>query len=60
MLTIGSVKGFAYFLGLSTIVDLVLAWTFMHPLVLIMSRRSNLVSMRGGMASGLDAPGASV
>ncbi len=57
-LTVGSVKGFAYFLALSTIVDLVLAWCFMHPLVLMMSRKSNLVGMKGvGIASGLDVAG---
>jgi preprotein translocase subunit SecD len=54
-LTIGSVKGFAYFLALSTIVDLVLAWCYMHPLVSMMARRSGLVAMRGmGISSGLD------
>jgi preprotein translocase subunit SecD len=58
-LTIGSVKGFAYFLGLSTIVDLVLAWCYMHPLVSIMARRPDLVTMRGmGVAAGLDVAGA--
>ena len=55
LLTEGSVKGFAYFLALSTIVDLVLAWCFMHPLVLMMARRQSLVAMKGvGIASGLD------
>ena len=44
ILTIGSVKGFAYFLALSTIVDLVLAWCYMHPLVSLMARRSSLVA----------------
>ena len=48
ILTIGSVKGFAYFLGLSTIVDLVLAWCYMHPLVSLMARRSTLVAHAGG------------
>lgn len=57
-LTVGSVKGFAYFLALSTIVDLVIAFTFMHPLVLLMSRRPKLVAMKGiGIASGLDVAG---
>jgi preprotein translocase subunit SecD len=55
ILTIGSVKGFAYFLALSTIVDLVLAWCYMHPLVALMARRPGLVKQPGlGVAAGLD------
>jgi preprotein translocase subunit SecD len=58
ILTIGSVKGFAYFLALSTIVDLVLAWCYMHPLVSLLSRRASLVGKSGiGIASGLDVAG---
>ncbi len=58
ILTIGSVKGFAYFLAMSTIVDLVLAVTFMHPLVSLMARRANLVGMKKfGLAAGLDVAG---
>ena len=57
-LAIGSVRGFAFFLGLSTIIDLVLSYFVMYPLVVLMSRRSHLVRMKGiGMAAGLDAPG---
>jgi len=56
-LAIGSVRGFALFLGLSTILDLLVAYFFMHPLVSLMSRRSSLVRMRPfGIGSGLDAP----
>jgi preprotein translocase subunit SecD len=58
ILTIGSVKGFAYFLALSTIVDLVLAWCYMHPLVSLMARRASLVGRAGvGVAAGLDVAG---
>jgi preprotein translocase subunit SecD len=54
-LAVGSVRGFAYFLGISTAIDLVLAYCFMHPLVWLMSRRPALVRMKGiGIASGLD------
>ncbi|HEY1739805.1 MAG TPA: protein translocase subunit SecD [Acidimicrobiia bacterium] len=61
VLTIGSVKGFAYFLALSTIVDLVLAWCYMHPLVSLMSRRASLVGRAGvGVAAGLDVAGRTV
>jgi preprotein translocase subunit SecD len=57
LVAVGSVKGFALFLGLSTLLDLLVAYLFMHPLVSLMSRRSALVRMRPfGIASGLDAP----
>ncbi len=56
-LAIGSVKGFALFLGLATILDLVVSYFFMHPLVSILARNPKLVRMRGvGIAAGLDAP----
>ena len=56
-LAIGSVRGFAFFLGVSTILDLLVAYFFMHPLVSLMARRPHLVRMRGvGIAAGLDAP----
>jgi preprotein translocase subunit SecD len=58
LLAVGSVRGFAYFLGISTAIDLVLAFCFMHPLVALMARRPTLVRMRGiGIASGLDVAG---
>jgi preprotein translocase subunit SecD len=57
LLAAGSVRGFAYFLGLSTILDLVLAYCFMHPAVLMLARRPALVRMPGvGIAAGLDTP----
>ncbi len=57
-LAIGSVRGFALYLGLSTILDLLVAYFFMHPLVSLMARKPELVRMRGvGIAAGLDAPG---
>ncbi|MFO7592198.1 MAG: protein translocase subunit SecD [Acidimicrobiia bacterium] len=56
-LAIGSVRGFAFFLGLSTILDLAVSYFFMHPMVSLMARRPALVRMRGiGIAAGLDAP----
>ena len=58
VLAIGSVRGFALFLGLSTVLDLFVAYFFMHPVVSLMSRNPDLVRMRGvGIAAGLDAPG---
>jgi preprotein translocase subunit SecD len=54
-LAIGSVRGFAFFLGISTILDLAVSYFFMHPVVSIMARHPNLVRMRGiGIAAGLD------
>ena len=38
-LAAGSVRGFAFFLGISTLIDLVLAFTFMHPFVTLLARR---------------------
>ncbi|HWW44876.1 MAG TPA: protein translocase subunit SecD [Acidimicrobiia bacterium] len=56
-LAIGSVKGFALFLGLATILDLIVSYFFMHPLVSLLARRPNLVRMPGvGIAAGLDVP----
>ncbi len=53
----GSVRGFAFFLGLSTIIDLIIARTVMYPMVSLMARRPRLVRMRGiGIAAGLDVP----
>ena len=53
----GSVRGFAFFLGLSTVIDLVLAYVYMYPLVALMALRPRLVRMKGvGIAAGLDVP----
>jgi preprotein translocase subunit SecD len=54
-----SVKGFALFLGISTAMDLLLAFTFMHPMVSVLARRKALVTLPGvGIAAALDSPGA--
>jgi preprotein translocase subunit SecD len=37
-LTVGSVRGFAFFLGLSTILDVVVAYFFKRPLVVLLGR----------------------
>jgi preprotein translocase subunit SecD len=56
-----SVRGFAFFLGLSTVMDLVLAYFFMHPAVTVLARNPKLVQMPGvGIASALDVQGAVV
>jgi preprotein translocase subunit SecD len=57
IVAVGSVRGFAFFLGLSTVLDLLVAYFFMHPLVSLMSRRTGIVRSRPfGIAAGLDAP----
>jgi len=56
-LATGSVRGFAFFLGLSTLLDLLLAYTFMYPCVAVLARRPALIQMPGfGIAAGLDVP----
>ena len=51
-LSIGSVRGFAFILGLTTVIDLIIAFWFTHPVVGLMGRRK---FMQGGSKwSGLD------
>ena len=63
-LTVGQVKGFALFLGLATILDLVATYFFMGPLIGLVSRRSGLYDHPGrfGIPAsarlGADQPGA--
>ena len=57
VLTVGPVRGFAFFLGLSTILDVIVAWFFTRPLVgLLSSSRFFTDSPRFGVARGLAAP----
>lgn len=44
LLTVGPVRGFAFFLGLSTLLDVVVAWFFTRPLVGILARRRRFTS----------------
>jgi preprotein translocase subunit SecD len=59
LLAVGSVRGFAFFLGLSTLLDIVIAYCFMHPLVSVIGRRTGF-TQSGWLAisKGLDAEGA--
>jgi preprotein translocase subunit SecD len=53
-LAVGSVRGFAFFLGLSTLLDVFVAYFFMHPLVSIIGRKQSFTKARWlGIASGL-------
>lgn len=58
---IGSVRQFAFLLGLSTILDLLVSYFFMHPLVQQLAKSRTLVATkRVGIAAGLDTPEATV
>jgi preprotein translocase subunit SecD len=58
-LTVGSVRGFAFFLGLSTILDVIVAWFFTRPAVILLSRNRFFTEMPGfGVARGLASSGA--
>jgi preprotein translocase subunit SecD len=54
LLTVGSVRGFAFFLGLSTILDVVVAYLFTRPLVVLLGRNRTFTEARWlGVARGL-------
>jgi preprotein translocase subunit SecD len=54
LLTIGAVKGFAFWLGISTIIDLFTAYFFTRPLVIMLGRNPIVTAARGiGIARGL-------
>jgi preprotein translocase subunit SecD len=46
VLAIGDVKGFAFTLGLSTVLDLVVVFLFTHPLMVVLSRYKSFGSNR--------------
>ena len=54
LIAVGSVRGFAFFLGLSTLMDVVITWYFTRPLVILLGRRSadegSMISMAAGLA----------
>lgn len=53
-LTVGPVRGFAFFLGLSTLLDLFVAYFFTRPLVSILAQNRTFTEARGlGVARGL-------
>ncbi len=58
-LTVGSVRGFAFFLGLSTVLDVFVAWFYTRPSVILLSRSRVFTEMPVlGVARGLAAPDA--
>ncbi|GAC1314941.1 MAG: hypothetical protein NVSMB16_11710 [Acidimicrobiales bacterium] len=57
LLTVGAVRGFAFFLGLSTLLDLLVAYTFTRPMVFILGRNRTFTEAPFlGVARGLAAP----
>ena len=53
-LTVGPVRGFALFLGLSTVLDVIVAWFFTRPMVALVSRNRAFTEMPIlGVARGL-------
>jgi preprotein translocase subunit SecD len=51
-LTVGSVRGFALMLMISTALDMVVAWFFTRPLVALLAEKKFFTSGRWGVASG--------
>jgi preprotein translocase subunit SecD len=61
LLTVGSVRGFAFFLGVSALLDLIVAYMFTRPMVMLLGRsRFFTEAPFFGVARGLAAAGASV
>jgi len=57
MIAIGAVRGFAFFLGLSTILDIIITYFFTRPTVILLGRSDRLTgAKRFGVARGLAAP----
>ena len=55
-LSVGAVRGFAFFLGLSTALDLVTAYFFTRPMVVLLGRNRLFTEARWlGVARGLAA-----
>ncbi|MHB1444648.1 MAG: protein translocase subunit SecD [Acidimicrobiales bacterium] len=58
LLSVGPVRGFAFMLGLSTLIDVFTSYFFTRPLVIIMGRNRTFTEARFmGVGRGLAAPG---
>jgi len=54
LLAVGTVRGFAFFLGLSTLLDVFTTFFFTRPLVILLGRNERITHARGfGVARGL-------
>jgi preprotein translocase subunit SecD len=56
VLAIGDVKGFAFTLGMSTVLDLVVVFLFTHPLLAVLSRFTGFASSRFSGLGAVDRP----
>ncbi|MFP5319343.1 MAG: protein translocase subunit SecD [Acidimicrobiia bacterium] len=57
VLSVGSVRGFAFFLGLSVLLDVFIAYFFTRPMVVLLGQRRTFTEARWlGVARGLNAP----
>jgi len=57
LLSVGSVRGFAFFLGLSTLLDVFTAYFFTRPMVVLLGRKRIFTEAKWlGVARGLAAP----
>lgn len=57
LFSIAQVRGFAFFLGLSTLLDVVTAWVFTRPLVILLGRNRMVTEAKWiGVARGLASP----
>jgi preprotein translocase subunit SecD len=58
LLAVGAVRGFAFYLGLATLLDLLVAYFFMYPMTAILARNTKLVRARTiGLGAGLHVDG---
>jgi preprotein translocase subunit SecD len=57
IVAIGEVKGFAFFLGLSTLLDVFMTYFFTRPLVVLLGRNERLTTARFGISRGLAVTG---
>jgi len=55
VIAVGSVRGFAFFLGLSTILDVAITWYFTRPVVILLGRRSGKSNSKLSVAAGVQA-----
>ena len=59
LIAVGDVRGFAFFLGLSTLMDVFITWYFTRPLVILLGRRTNestsVLSLAAGLTPGVSA-----
>jgi preprotein translocase subunit SecD len=55
LIAVGDVRGFAFFLGLSTLMDVFITWYFTRPLVILLGRRNSQGTSALSMAAGMNA-----